>query len=85
MDFEVFLTNRNDEIDNAAFQLIILLSNKACVWDMELIGDVVDAVLEELRRHGVSSCYPYYEGDESVPCFQGTDCKNPNCPLKRTD
>lgn len=42
-------TQRNDEIDNAVFECVRLLSEQPELeWDMRIIGEVSDAIIETL-------------------------------------
>ena len=80
--FENFLTEKNDEIDNAAFALIQALAGEEAEWDMEIIGDIVDFADVLLIEHGYEVCHPYYEGDDRTACYKGKDCTNVECPLR---
>jgi len=47
------MIERNDEIDNAIYEMILVLLEEdedSLPWDMAFIGDVTDAVIEELQR-----------------------------------
>ena len=72
-NFENYLCERNDTIDNAAYQLIGVLTAEdpgasleddpaTPNWDMAIIGEVVDAVKE-----------------------MTDECDNKHCPLRRHD
>ena len=57
---------RQDFVDNAIFNLIneLIPSNKEMEWDIELIGEVRDAILTKLVEKGLCSeqeFYPYIE------------------------
>jgi|GEM_PF-1694399 len=80
--FEGFLTARNDEIDNAAYALLCALAGSELAWDMEKIGNLVDDAEALLTERGVDTCRPFYEGDEEMPCFAGSDCKNLACAFR---
>lgn len=86
MDFDDFLTDRMDELDNAVYallhQFLLLDAENTFPWDMEIIGTVSDQIEDILTEHGFFPCRPYYEGDNRVPCYAGHDCKHPCCPLK---
>ena len=84
--FDDFLTERNDAIDNAFFNALKELSTTALEWDMGMIGDLIDCAESIIRKHGFESCYPYYEcdDDDDVPCPEGEDCQNKNCPYRKT-
>lgn len=92
-DFEDFLTTKNDEIDNAAYDLLDTLarategkerdtSGKVVAWDMEIIGNLVNYADNLLSKYGYKTCHPYYESEEEMPCIDGTDCDKANCPFK---
>ncbi len=84
--FESFLADKNDRIDQAAFDLLNALAgvgmdDEPLEWDMERIGEVIDAAKDALTGvHEV--CHPFYEGDGEIPCYKGTDCANSDCPLR---
>ncbi len=84
--FEEFCAEKNDRIYNAAFDLLNALAgvgmdDRPLEWDMEQIGEVVDAAKDVLMGvHEV--CHPFYEGDGEIPCYKGTDCANFDCPLR---
>ena len=74
-DFEDFVTSKNDEIDNAAYDLLDALARategkerytggKVVAWDMEIIGTLVDYADNLLSRHRYNTCHPYYVGTE---------------------
>ena len=95
--FEDYMSERNDQIDNAAYRLLLLMAgadenevdeliekdNAPVEWDMELIGEVVTTAEEMLEKNGYAFCHPFYEGDSETPCFKGKDCVNPNCPFRK--
>ncbi len=91
--YEQFLENKNDRIDNAAYELLCSIASKKdstlkedghpVDWNMELIGDVVDFAEDLLARKGIPVCRPFYEGDEEVKCYLGTDCKRTDCPFRK--
>lgn len=86
-NFENYLCERNDTIDNAAYQLIGVLTAEdpgasleddpaTPNWDMAIIGEVVDAVKEiiiEKVGYGVVSSSGF--GDGSYVCYthKGSD------------
>ena len=90
MRFEEFLKERMDELDNSVYALLrcfLMLDGKeeddAFPWNMEIIGNISEAIEYELISHGYRPCRPYYEGDERTPCFCGKDCDDSNCPLRQ--
>ena len=82
MSFENFLTEHNDEIYNAAHALLCALSKPDLEWDMEKIGSLVDDAETLLAERGIETCYPYYEGEDEIPCIKGSDCKNRHCAYR---
>lgn len=51
--------NQLDDIDNAAHELCkIMLGNANLNWDMNIIGDVTDAVAEVLVKKGLKVYFP---------------------------
>lgn len=51
--------NQLDDIDNAAHELCkIMLGNANLNWDMNIIGDVADAVAEVLVKKGLKVYFP---------------------------
>lgn len=86
-DFEFFLEKRNDAVENAAYQFLLLLrqaeaaddSEAILPWNMELIGKLMDSAEAILHDASYTSCWPYNEDD--IPCFQTDSCQNPNCPF----
>ena len=86
-NFEDYLCERNDTIDNAAYQLIGVLTAEdpgasleddpaTPNWDMAIIGEVVDAVKEIIIEK-----VGYHEVDK-LPCYLGDRCDNPHCIFK---
>lgn len=84
MNFESYLVNKNDEIDNAAFELINAFVHKGTdtdiEWNMEIIGEVEEAVEDVLTSRCFGICHPFY--CDEVPCYKSEDCGNTNCPFK---
>ena len=88
--FEKYLCEKNDRIDNAAFELINALVSKstepgetAVAWDMTTIGEVIDMVESYLNKDcKIKTCHPYYAGNNRTPCFK-SDCTTPGCPLRQ--
>lgn len=80
-DFESYFISKNDEVDNAAFDLIGALALSPVKWNMEIIGEVEEAVKDVLATYHIDICHPFILDDET-PCFQSDDCWNINCPFK---
>lgn len=89
--FETFLSNQNDNIDNAVLALVHALArNKKVEWNAEWGGLIVNAIIPILSEYGIKCCYPYYGieeivsaddpelkyGAEHVPCYRdGVRCE----------
>ncbi|WP_455436350.1 hypothetical protein [Hungatella hathewayi] len=88
MNFDNFLVERNDVLDNAAYGLALKMlgldnqpdSESAFPWDMEIIGAMLESAQDILKEHGYAVCWPYHEDD--VPCCQTASCKKADCLLK---
>jgi hypothetical protein len=52
------MEERNDEIDNSVFECVSTLSEKELEWDMQLIGEVTDAIKSVLERYGITVRHP---------------------------
>lgn len=55
------MEERNDAIDNAVYACILELAEKdedELPWDMEIIGDVTDAIKDVLARKGIKVRHP---------------------------
>lgn len=90
-NFEDYLCERNDTIDNTAYQLIVALTAEdpdgpleydpaAPDWDMAMIGEVTDAAKEIIMAKIGHICHPFYSDD--IPCYLGDCCDNPHCIFK---
>lgn len=52
-------SERNDEIDNAVFECIrVLIEQPELEWNMEIIGEVFDAIKETLNDFGLTVRQP---------------------------
>ena len=49
---------RNDVIDNAVYECIVMLADTPVEWDMEIIGDVTDAIVAVLAGFGIKVWHP---------------------------
>ncbi len=59
--FEDFWETQNDEIYQAAFELIKAMTrNPDMEWDVHYIGELVDAAADLLAEAGLEVCYPFY-------------------------
>lgn len=75
-DFTTYQTARQDEIENAIFEMIkVITCDDLLSWDMELIGDVADVVCDTLSKKGYLIYYPNVTQDEndnfSISDFHG--------------
>lgn len=92
--FADFLEEKNDEIDNLAYQLLCALVSAGTgteqdpedvlEWDMEYIGEVVLSAENTISNMGMIPCHPFFEGCDSIPCFLGDDCKRIDCPFRQS-
>lgn len=83
--FESLITERSDAIDNAVYELILLMANQTedeLDWDIEQIGEVADAVEETMKSLGILSCRPYVACDDRTPCYKMDECKCERCPMR---
>lgn len=87
-NFRGFLEKRNDALDNAAYQLALLMLNgqnaddpeQALPWNMEIVGRILENTASVLDRAGYPPCWPYYE--EETPCVWTQSCAKKVCPFK---
>lgn len=87
-NFDDFLVQRNDELDNGAYELALKMlclenlpnNETKFPWNMEIIGALLESTQNILEEHGYAVCWPYHE--EDVPCYQTAACKKPDCLLK---
>ena len=89
--FEQFLIDKNDLIDNAAYNLIRAIAETGTdlddepviEWEMGMIVEVVDAVKYTLERDfKIRPCHPYHSGAHEIPCYR-SNCLVTNCPFRR--
>lgn len=82
--FDDFSIEKNDDIDNAAYELLQSLAVNEIDWDMEMIGDVVEFVKEYLEEKHIPVCHPYYDvtTDKDIPCYRSGDCHVEECPMR---
>lgn len=89
--FERFLIDKNDLIDNAAYNLIRAIAETGTdlddeptiEWEMGMIGEVVDAAKYTLEKDfKIRPCHPYRSGAYEIPCYR-SDCLTTNCPFRR--
>jgi hypothetical protein len=55
---------RNNIIDNAVQDCICILAEEEIEWDMDIIGDVTEAIKEVLAQHGLRVRQPAIATDE---------------------
>lgn len=88
MDFESYLINKNDEIDNSVFALINAFVRKDgdtdVKWNMEVIGEIEEVVEDILTSRYFDICHPFYS-DDNIPCYKSDDCWNEACLFKRVE
>ncbi|WP_313529273.1 hypothetical protein [Anaerotignum sp.] len=88
--FKDFLIEHNDELDNAAHELALMMlstdgmspSKEELPWTMEIIGSILEHTGSILKSKGYHICWPYY-GDDDTPCYVLHDCNHKNCPFKQ--
>ncbi len=86
--FENYLCERNDEIDNAAYNLACTLAQMPegteLEWDMSYIGEIVSETEDILKNHNIPTCHPSYTSDDNtdeIPCPVEHTCGISNCPF----
>lgn len=80
--FEDFLCQRGDEIDNAAFDALYELSGRKLEWDISMIRELVEYAKQLLKDKEISFCDPYYEtsdGEHSDEFSEGMPCAIKGC------
>jgi len=75
------MVERNDEIDNGAYDFILTLTEKTSdelPWDMEMIGSVTDAVTNLLwKRFKLAVRHPaVVTNDDGTQCYCEHDYEN---------
>lgn len=72
---ERFLSERNDTIDNAVFAAICSLVHEGSEieWDMNMIGEIEDAIESLLIERGVNICHPWHDENENI-CYRVDKC-----------
>lgn len=93
MDFDDFLSRKNDIIQGLAYELLCELYNSDSnepqpEWDTRVIYDVIYAVEAEINEAYHLACIPSYITDEEndiidVPCYLTEYCNNPTCVFKK--
>lgn len=93
MSFNNFIDNKNDSIDCIAFDLLCLLATSKeelrededppISWDVYRIGRLVEFAEELLSEKDISTCHPFFEGDDKIPCYLGKDCKRTDCIFRK--
>lgn len=59
------MIERNDEIDNSVHECICILAEKDLEWNMEIIGNVTDAIKSVLSTYGIAVRHPGVVTDEN--------------------
>jgi len=87
--FDEYLNERNETIDNAAYNLICALTEmpngEETPWSKKKISTVTFAVEQALEQMGMHICNPFYyseDGTDENPCPIEGACNTPNCPFK---
>lgn len=97
MGFEDFLTSRQDDIRGAASELFRMLlrdreDEPDIIYDMALVGELIEDAATLLEKNQIPSCDPYWEcgydllsedlnEDGELACVRGSDCDKVNCPF----
>lgn len=88
-EFEDYLTERMDELDNAVYALLRTFQmlpeaddDESFPWDQEIIGAVSESIEELLSERGFTFCRPYHDENDE-PCFQSDECKHKKCPFRK--
>lgn len=89
-DFEGFLIERNDKLEQTAHELLWHMTHPNAepseangdykLYDMAQIGPLLDAAEEVLENAGINTCRPYYVENE-VPCYLSGTCSFTPCPM----
>ena len=73
------LCEAGDVIDNAAFDLLSALSSEKLEWDMQIIGEVVNAVEGILKQFNIPCCRPWQNENEHI-CYSLPNERCAHCP-----
>jgi hypothetical protein len=52
------MLERNDTIYNTVLDCICTLAERKIEWDMQIIGEVTDAIISTLHKHEIQVRYP---------------------------
>lgn len=80
--FEDFLLQRNEKIDNLAYELLCELAGKRLEWNMYQIAEVWEAAHHVLEEARIPYCHPYWWSNdisEEIPCITDPTCKCEKC------
>ena len=84
--FEEFLLQRNEKIDNLAYELLCELAGKRLEWNMYQIAEVWQAAEAVLKEASIPYCHPYWLSNDvtdEIPCTVDPSCNNPDCIGKK--
>ena len=83
-DFDDYLCQREDDVDNAAYALLCAVANRQLDWDLSIIRPLVEEVANILEDLEIGSCVPYYDDDgfERRPCYEDEFVECANCPMR---
>jgi len=77
---DTLLCEHNDDIYNAIHAAINALSaNGPQEWNMTVIGEATEALVEVMEKFGISVCYPWENEDEDI-CYSLQDERCESCP-----
>jgi len=59
------MEKRNDEVENAVYECLCILTEKNLEWNVEIIYDALNAIKKVLAGHGLRVRHPAIETDEN--------------------
>lgn len=69
MSTEELLCDENNPIYTAVHNAICKLSaGEEPAWDMEMIADATDAIIDVMRERNIPVCYPWMDEDKQLCC-----------------
>ena len=90
VDFEGFLIERNDKLEQTAHELLWHMTHpnrepsEAAgdykLYDMAQLGPLLDVAEELLESARINTCRPYHVEGE-VPCYLSGSCSFTPCPM----
>jgi len=65
LEFTSEMEARNDEVENAVYECLCILTEKNLEWNVEIIYDALNAIKKVLAGHGLRVRHPAIETDEN--------------------